>query len=563
MKKRISRRCFLERSSLGGAAAALGLAAVPVRAAVEPRFDLVLKGGTILDGTGAPAFSADLGITGDRIGAIGDIAATQAARVLDARGLHISPGFVDIHSHSDGDILAYPTADSRVRQGITTELTGNCGSSAAPLSGPIAEERRSDLRREGIESDWTDVASYFARVERERVSINHALLLGQGTLRECAAGVSDRALTADETAAVLRAVEEGMEQGAFGLSTGLEYTPGRFTPTAEIVAMARLVGRRGGLYTSHIRNEERGLLEATDEAIRIGRLAGVRVEVSHVKASGRGNWGKQGASLALIEAGRRDGVEVMGDAYPYAAYSTELTVTFPSWSLDGGTPAVLARLRGPERGRIRKEVLDYVLNGDPGDFDLIVISSVRTVRNRPFVGKNLVEIAASWKVEPVEALLRLVDEEDTAVSYVGHGMSPDNVARVLQHPLVMIGSDGRTMAPTGRAAQTRPHPRSYGTCPRVLGHYARERHLFDLPTAVRKMTSLPADQIGLRDRGRLARGKKADLVAFDAASVADLATFEDPHHFPVGIVHVLVNGVSVVEGGVHTGARPGQVLRFG
>jgi N-acyl-D-amino-acid deacylase len=558
MKKAMSRRRFLE----GSGVAALSLAARPKVALAPPRFDLVLKGGTILDGTGAPAYPGDVGIVGDRIAAIGDIALPQAARVVDVRGLQVCPGFIDIHTHSDGDILAYPTADSRVRQGITTELTGNCGSSVAPLLGPIAEERRSGLRRDGIEPDWTDVAGYFARVERERVSINHAMLLGQGTLRECAAGVADRPLGTDETKAVLRAVEEGMEQGAFGLSTGLEYTPGRFTPTDEIVAMARLVARRGGLYTSHIRNEERGLLEATDEAIRIGRLAGVRVEVSHVKASGRGNWGKQSASLALIEAGRRDGVEVLGDAYPYTAYSTGLTVTFPGWSLDGGTPAVLARLRGAERERIRKEVLDYVLNGDPGDFALIVISSVQTTKNRRLVGKNLAEVAADWKVEPVEALLRLVDEEDTAVSYVGHGMSPDNVARVLQHPLLMIGSDGSTMAPTGRAAETRPHPRSYGTYPRVLGYYARERHLFDLPTAVRKMTSLPADQIGLRDRGRLARGKKADVVVFDAATVIDVATFEDPHRYPVGIVYVLVNGVPVVERGAHTGARPGQVLRF-
>jgi len=238
-------------------------------------------------------------------------------------------------------------------------------------------------------------------------------------------------------------------------------------------------------------------------------------------------------------------------------------VTFPSWALDGGTAAVLRRLRGPERERIRKDVLDYVLNGDPGDFALIVIASVRSTKNRPLVGKNLVEIGSGWSVEPVEALLRLVDEEETAVSYVGHGMSAENVEQVLRHPLVMIGSDGSAMAPTGRAAEARPHPRSYGTCPRVLGPYVRERHLFDLAAAVQKMTSMPADQIGIRDRGRLARGKKADVVVFDAATVADLATFDTPHRYPAGVVHVLVNGVFVVERGAHTGERPGQVLRFG
>jgi N-acyl-D-amino-acid deacylase len=352
-----------------------------------------------------------------------------------------------------------------------------------------------------------------------------------------------------------------MDQGAWGLSTGLEYTPGRFTPTAEIVAMARVVARRGGFYASHIRNEERLLLEAVDEAIRIGRQAGVRVEISHVKASGRGNWPKQVASLALIESARRDGVEVLGDAYPYTAYSTGLTVTFPSWALDGGTEAVLARLKGPDRERIRREVDDYVRNGDPGDYELIVIAGVRSETNRRLVGQNLAAVAATWSVDPAEALLRLVQEEETAVSYVGHGMSPENVERVLRHPLVMIGSDGHAMAPRGKAAQGRPHPRSYGTCARVLGFYALERQLFDLPTAVRKMTSLPADQIGLPDRGRIARGKKADLVAFDERTIKDTASFESPHRYPVGIEWVAVNGSFVVEKGAPTSARPGRVLR--
>ncbi|HEY7514029.1 MAG TPA: amidohydrolase family protein, partial [Vicinamibacteria bacterium] len=365
----------------------------------------------------------------------------------------------------------------------------------------------------------------------------------------------------DELSAMTRVLEAALDEGALGLSTGLEYAPGRFTPTEEIVALARVAARRGGFYASHIRNEERRLLEAVDEAIRIGRRAGVRVQVSHVKASGRGNWGKQVSSLALIESARRDGVEVLGDAYPYTAYSTGLTVTFPDWALDGGREAILARLRGSERGRIRAEVDDYVRNADPGDYDLIVIAGLATEGNRRFVGKNLAEVAAAWGVDPSEALVRLVDEEGTDVSYVGHGMSPENVERVLRHPLVMIGSDGHVLAPVGRALATRPHPRSYGCYPRVLGHYARDRKVFDLETAVRKSTSMPADQAGLRDRGRIARGKKADLVVFDAAKVVDGATFEKPHEFPVGIAHVLVNGTFVVENGAGTGARPGRVLR--
>jgi N-acyl-D-amino-acid deacylase len=558
MARSSTRRRFLKE---GGTALAALAACRPGRVLAAPAFDLVLKGATILDGTGAPAFPGDVGILGDGIAAVGDIGAGQAKRVLDVSGLHVAPGFIDIHSHSDFTVLVYPTADSRVLQGVTTEITGNCGSSAAPLMGVAADENRKDWKENDIDADWTDVASYFARIEKTRVSLNQAMLLGQGTLRENAIGMADRPLTADEMKGVLRAVEEGIEQGAWGLSTGLEYTPGRYTPTAEIVAMARAVARRGGFYASHIRNEERLLLEAVDEAIRIGREAGIRVEISHVKASGRGNWDKQFASLSLIESARRDGVAVLGDAYPYTAYSTGLTVTFPSWALEGGTSAILARLRGPERERIRKEVNDYVLNGDPGDYALIVIASVKTEGNRPFVGKNLAEVAEVWKAEPAEALLRLVEEEETSVSYVGHGMSPENVERVLRHPLVMIGSDGVSMAPVGKALHSRPHPRSYGAYPRVLGYYARERRLFDLPAAVRKMTSLPADQVGLSDRGRIARGKKADLVVFDAAAVKDVATFEDPHRYPLGIVHVLVNGVPVVEKGAHTGARPGRVLR--
>jgi N-acyl-D-amino-acid deacylase len=533
----------------------------PGRVEAAPAFDLVLRGGTVVDGTGAPAFAADVAIKGDAIAALGEIPAAQAARSVEVAGLHVCPGFVDMHSHSDGGILVYPGGESRVRQGITTEITGNCGSSAAPLSGIALEGARRDAEQDKVALDWSDVASYFARLERAGFAVNQALLVGQGTLREGVVGAADRPATADEMKAMLHILEKALDDGALGLSTGLEYTPGRYTPTAEIVALARRVAQRGGFYASHIRNEERQLLEAVDEAVRIGRLSGARVQVSHVKASGRGNWGKQVSSLALIESARRDGVEVLGDAYPYTAYSTGLTVTFPSWALDGGTEAMLKRLRGPERDRIRREVDDYVRNGDPGDYDLIVIAGVQGAANRRFVGQNLAQVAAEWKVEGAEALLRIVDEEQGSVSYVGHGMSPENVERVLAHPLVMVGSDGHVLAPVGRSLEGRPHPRSYGCYPRVLGHYVRERKILSLESAVRKSTSMPADQAGLRDRGRVARGKKADVVVFDAARIRDGATFEEPQKYPQGVAHVLVGGVLVVENGAQTPARPGRVLR--
>jgi N-acyl-D-amino-acid deacylase len=499
---------------------------------------------------------------GDTIVALGSIPSEQGKRLLEASGLSVSPGFIDIHSHSDGGILAYPTADSRVLQGVTTEITGNCGGSAAPLTGMGVEERKKEwLEEYDLQADWTDAASYFGRLEKTAVSVNQALLLGQGTLRANAIGLIDRSLTADELKDVLRAVEEGMDQGACGLSTGLEYTPGLYTPTEEIVAMARVVARRGGLYASHIRNEEAALLEAVNEAIEIGRQTGVRVEISHFKASGRRHWPKQRASLDLVESSRRAGINVLADAYPYAAYSTNLAIFLQPWAREGGKRAIVERLRDPNQSpRIRKETLASVRN-DPGDFDLIVISRTLTEKNRSFVGKNLVEIGSLLGVEPVDALLRLLEEEETSVSFVGHGMSEENVEMVLGHPLVMIGSDGESIAPVGKAAQTRPHPRSYGAFARVLGHYARERRLFDLPTAIKKMTSMPADQVGLGNRGRIARGQKADVVVFDAGTIADRASFADPHRYPAGIVHVVVNGVLVVRDSRHTGARPGRVLR--
>jgi N-acyl-D-amino-acid deacylase len=553
------RRRFLGRAS----AALAGLAVAPrLRVEAAPSFDLVIRGGTVVDGTGAGAFVADVGVVGDTIAALGEIAAGQGRRVVDASGLHVAPGFIDIHTHSDPDVLAYPTADSRVRQGVTTELAGNCGGSAAPLAGLGVAERREEWKEDGLDADWTDVASYLSRVERSGISVNHALLVGQGTLRSNAIGDVDRALSAEEMRAVARALEEALDQGVFGLSTGLEYVPGRYAPPSEIVALARLVARRGGLYATHVRDEEARLLEAVAEAIEVGRVTGVRVEISHLKAAGEANWPKQQPALDLIESARRDGVAVLADAYPYTAYSTGLTILLQGWAREGGATAILGRLRDREtRARIRREV-EVQVEEDPGGWDRVVVSRVKSEKNRAVaVGKSVVEIGTAWGIDPAAACLRLLEEEETAVSFVGHAMSPGNVERVLRHPLVMIGSDGSSMAPAGKAAESRPHPRSYGTFARVLGFYARERGAFDLPTAVRKMTSLPADQIGLAERGRIARGRKADLVVFDAAKVCDTATFEDPHRYPEGIPLVVVNGVAVVERGVSTGARPGRVLR--
>jgi N-acyl-D-aspartate/D-glutamate deacylase len=465
-----------------------------------PAFDKVIKDATILDGTGKAPRRGDVSITGDTITAIGDISGERGRTVIPASGLYLCPGFIDIHTHSDGRILTCPTADSRVYQGITTEVTGNCGSSVAPLREVDIKDKQEEFRESGI----------------------------------C---------------------------GAFGVSTGLEYAPGIYTPAEEIASMARAIARRGGLYATHLRNEGSGLLEAINEAITVGRETGVRVQISHLKAAGRSNWNKQRAALGLIEKARSAGIDVSADAYPYTAYSTSLSILLKSWVREGGTKAILRRLRsGDSRRRIRREVTERV-GESPGDFDLIVINSTKSERNRMAIGKNLVEIGEMWKVEPVDALLRLLEEEETEVDFVGHGMKAGNVEMVLSHAAVMIGSDGSSMAGKGKADEARPHPRSYGTCPRVLGYYVRERKLFDLSTAVKKMTGMPARQLGLTDRGRIGRGMKADLVIFDGAKVRDKATFERPHQYPDGIKHVLVNGILVVENGKHTGARAGKVLR--
>lgn len=554
----IDRRGFLFRAGQ----AAVGLSLAPGRALfATSRFDLVIRGGLLLDGTGAPAERADVGLVGDSIRAIGTIDPEQGRHHIDATGLHVAPGFIDIHSHSDDSILRYPGAESRVLQGITTEITGNCGYSAAPLT-DTAQHRREDISQGlGIEVTWSDVASYFRVLEELGLSVNQALLLGQGALRENIVGEDDRQATNDEIAELRRAVEEGMAQGAWGLSTGLEYAPGIFTPTAEIVEMTSVVARRGGLYASHMRNEEADLLAAVDEAIDIGRRTGTRLQVSHLKAAGRPNWHLQQPAIERIERARQDGVDVFVDAYPYGAYSTGLTILLPPWARDGGTDALLERLAdSTSRERILAALPERIAV-DPGGPELIQISAVRTEVNRRFVGRTLEDVARAWDTDAAHAVVGLLRQEEAGVGYIGFAMSDENVDRVLSHPMVMIGSDGVSMAPEGPAANWQPHPRSYGTCPRVLGRFARERGVFDLPTAVAKMTSMPAAHVGLADRGRLDVGKKADLVLFDAATVADEATFEDPHRYPVGIRHVLVNGETVVENGTHTGTRPGRVLR--
>lgn len=540
-----SRRTFLKTASLGAAAALWPACATTRR---ETAFDLVIHGGLLVDGLGWPGRHADVGVRDGRIAYLGPIDRERARSAIDATGLVVAPGFVDIHSHSDRSILGCPSADSRVLQGYTCEVTGNCGGSAAP-TGPDAKRR------------FPRVRDFFRALEEARPAIHQALLVGHGTLRENRIGPVDRALTASELADVERALEEALDDGAVGLSSGLEYVPGIYTPPAELVALARIVARRSRLYASHMRSEDAKLVEAVDEALALARDSGARVQISHLKSCGRANWPKVDTVIARIEAAVRAGLDVRADVYPYTAYSTTLTILLPPWAREGESADLLARLADPaQRARMRAEVLEHVAN-EPGGFDLVAIASALSGSAGGLSGKSVSEIAAHWRIEPVDAYLRLLEEEKGSVSYVGHAMQESDVARILAHFLVMVGSDGsvQTLAPEASV----PHPRSFGTAPRVLGRFVRELGALDLPIAVRKLATLPAERAGLAERGRIQHGFHADLVVFDPKTIADRATFENPRQAPIGIPHVLVGGVAVIADGRPTGARPGRILSRG
>ncbi len=538
-----------------GSLALLGGAFAPRRLFAEgPLFDLVLKGGTIVDGLGAAPYVGDVALVGDRIAAVSwpgipsrfDQVATRL--VVDVSGKIVCPGFVDLHSHSDWTLLDCPTADSRIRQGITTEITGNCGSSAAPESSESPEGGKYDL------------PGYFSALESRRIAVNAALLVGHGTLRLRALGADNRPASAEELARMVAELEAAMDAGAIGLSTGLEYVPGMFAPLNELETLARVVALRGGLYASHMRNEETKILEAVDEALTIARRTGARTQMSHFKVVGRSLWPLQIESLEKLERARAEGLDVAADVYPYTAYSTGLSILLPAWARAGGSEAMLARLAEPAtRATIRDAVVGYVAT-DPGDFDLVVISSVGKSGREDAIGRSVAKIASGDGIDPAETLLRLLESSKDDISFVGFGMSEENVAKVLAHPLVGFGSDGYALRAEDNDAD-RPHPRSYGAAVRVLAHYCRDLKALDLATAVRKLTAFPADRAGLADRGRLLPGCFADLVVFDLAKLADTATFDDPKRYPTGIERVYVNGVAAVEGGKLTGERSGRVLR--
>jgi N-acyl-D-amino-acid deacylase len=506
-----------------------------------------------------------VGVTGDAITAVGDLSREPAGRTIDAGGRVVSPGFIDMHSHSDWRLWDNRRAESKIRQGVTTEVVGNCGFSPAPVSDGFRDEMQGFALHlpAGMDFSWRSVGEYLARYESEGIAVNVAQLIGHGTLRLAAMGFARRPPTAAEQAHMERMMDAAMADGAYGLATGLIYAPGSYAATEEIVGIARRAAGRRGFYASHIRGEGATLLDAVAEAIRVGREGGLPVQVSHVKAAGRPNWGKVADALALIDDARREGLDVMGDVYPYTASSTTLRTLLPDWALEGGIDAMLERLADPAtRERIRSELTggaETLLRGLDWADIMVAYSPSRPDAQ----GRRIAEIAAAQQADPLDAAIELIVAEHGKGYMILFQLDEADLRRALTHPHIMVGSDGSALAAEGPLASGKPHPRSYGTFPRVLGRYARDERVLPLETAVWKMTGLPARRLGLPDRGRLAEGAKADVVVFDPATVADRATYEDPHRYAAGVGDVVVNGRVVIAGGEHTGARPGRVLRPG
>lgn len=526
-------------------------------------FDLAIVGGRILDGTGNPWFKADIGIKDGKISFIGKMRKPDAAEVINVENLIVCPGFIDIHSHSDFTVLVDPKAESKVMQGVTLEVVGNCGSSAAPMNDFLREYREKYLKPslgEGIEFDWETMDQYFRKLEERGISVNIASYVGHGTVRSCVLGFSDRQPTKSELEEMKELVARAMEDGAVGLSTGLIYTPGCYAKTDEIIELAKVASEYGGIYASHIRGEGATLIEAVKEAITIGEKASIPVEISHFKASGKPNWGKVKEAIKIILEAREKGVDVTADQYPYTASSTSLTALLPKWAREGGAEKILERLRDAEiRSKIIEEMKSYTLQ-DKEYWNRIMICQVE--RNKQFEGMRVAEIAKLLDKDPINTVLDLILEEETIVRMINFGISEEDVETIMRLPWVMVGSDGRAVSPTGKLGEGKPHPRYYGTFPRVIGRYAREKRIIPIEMAVRKMTYLPAWRLGLRDRGIIREEAWADIVVFNSNEIIDQATFTNPHQFPKGIEYVIVNGKVTVKRGTHTGILNGRVLRL-
>lgn len=533
--------------------------------------DIIIFGGRIVDGSGNPWYKADVGIKEGKVVEIGNLRKEKADKIIDANGQIISPGFIDMHSHADITIPFNPYMDSTIMQGITTAVVGNCGISLAPLNTERIDIIRKYLAQFlpyglNIELKWNNFSEYLEWEKNNGLTCNVAHLVGHGTIRIAVMGMDARVPTEPELREMKKLVGEAMNSGAFGISTGLIYPPGTYSKTDELIEMAKIVSKYGGIYASHIRGESKTLIDAVKEAIKIGEEAQVPVQISHHKAAGKPYWGRTSKTLSLMEEAREIGVEVTCDVYPYSAGMTSLITLLPPWAHEGGLGRLLERIRNSSE---REKIRDDMIKGS-GEWESfvkcygwknIVVSSVKTEKNKCFEGKNLKEISELRKAsDEYTALFDLILEEEGCATMVVFQMSEEDVSRVLSNHLSMFSTDSWSVSPKGLLGAGKPHPRFYGTYPRIFRKYVKEEKLLTLEDAVRKMTSFPAQKLGLKDRGMIKKDFWADIVIFDIKKINDKATYDNPHQYPEGISYVLVNGEIVVENRVHKHILPGRVL---
>jgi N-acyl-D-amino-acid deacylase len=531
-----------------------------------PAFDVLIRNGHVMDGTGSPWYSADIGIRNGRIAAIGRLQDATATTTVDAKNLLVTPGFIDMLGQSELTILVEPHLPSKIFQGITTEVTGE-GNSVAPLNDQMIAAERTGYEHLKITPDWRTLAEYFTRLERQGLGINLATYVGATSVRRMVIGDDDRPPTAAELDRMKQLVAEAMRDGAFGLSTALQYAPAPYASTDELIALAAEAGRFGGIYATHMRSEQNGIMAALDETIRIGREAHVPVEIWHLKTAGKDNWGKMQQVVAKIENARAGGIDVTANTYAYTAWFNSFSAFVPPWAHDGGDAQLIKRMKDPAtRARIRQDMTTPTTQWDnewlaiPGP-ESILICVVQNPKLQPLQGKTLAQAAALRHQDPLDALLDILIEDNAFTSVAVFGMEEKDVALALSQPWVSIDNDSQGTAPTGVLSREHPHPRAYGTFPRIVRKYVREEHLLTLPDAIRKFTSLPAQRLGLPDRGVLKQGFWADIAIFDPEQLHDVATFETPNQLSVGIQYLLVNGVPVIAQGKGTSALPGKALR--
>jgi dihydroorotase/N-acyl-D-amino-acid deacylase len=537
------------------------------QAAARQAFDVVILNGHVVDGTGSPWYAADVGIRDGRIAAIGRLAGAAAKQTVDARGKTVAPGFIDMLGQSELTVLVEPTLPSKIFQGITTEITGE-GGSAAPLNDALVKADKVDYDHFKITPDWRTFAQYFARVEKQGIGINMAHYVGATQVRRMVLGDEDKQPSGVELDRMKALVREAMEQGAVGLSTSLQYPPAPYAKTEELIALASEAAKYGGIYATHMRSEAGGVLEALDEAIRIGREAQIPVEIWHVKAAGKRNWGRMKDIVSKIEAARRAGVDITADTYAYPAWFNSFSAFIPPWAHDGGDEKLLERLKDPQaRDRIRKDMLspddkgwDNEWQEIPGP-EAVLIGAVQNPALRTIQGKTLAEVATLWQMDAIDAIFEILIRDHVFTYVAVFGMSEPDVALAVAQPWVSFNNDSQGTSPAGLLGQEHPHPRAYGTFPRLFRKYVREDKLLSLEEAIRKMSALPAQKLRLADRGVLKAGMWADVVVFDPETIADIATFAQPNQLSVGMDYVLVNGVPVIAGGKATNALPGKILR--